>query len=56
VARTPSFVLREAEERFLVLFGAAYGEYLWEVVLDAATHLGGRAVGVDVLEGVAAHA
>jgi heterotetrameric sarcosine oxidase gamma subunit len=56
VARTPGFVLRESDDRFLVLFGAAYGEYLWEVVLDAATYLGGRAVGVDVLEGVMADA
>jgi glycine cleavage system aminomethyltransferase T len=56
VARTPGFVLRESTDRFLVLFGAAYGEYLWEVVLDAANHLGGRAVGVDVVSGVTAHA
>jgi glycine cleavage system aminomethyltransferase T len=56
VARTPGFLLRESDDRFLVLFGAAYGEYLWEVVLDAATYLGGRAVGVDVLEGVMADA
>jgi glycine cleavage system aminomethyltransferase T len=49
VARTPGFVLRETPERFLMLFGAAYGEYVWEVVTDAATHLGGRPVGVDAL-------
>jgi sarcosine oxidase gamma subunit len=36
VARTPGFVLREDADRFLVLFGAAYGEYLWDVVTDAA--------------------
>jgi heterotetrameric sarcosine oxidase gamma subunit len=56
VARTPGFVLREGEARFLLLFGAAYAAYLWDVVTDAATRLGGRPVGVDVLEGVPAHA
>lgn len=50
VARTPGFVLREADERFLVVFGAAYGAYLWEVVVDAATRLGGRAVGLEALD------
>jgi hypothetical protein len=35
VARTPGFVLREDTDRFLLLFGAAYGEYLWEVITDA---------------------
>ena len=50
VARTPGFVLREADERFLVLFGAAYGPYLWDVVMDAATRLGGCAVGPEALD------
>jgi glycine cleavage system aminomethyltransferase T len=49
VARTPGYVLREAPERYLALFGSAVGSYVWEVVADAATHLGGRAVGVDAL-------
>lgn len=49
VARTPAMVLREAEERYLVLFGAALGEYMWTVVADAATHLGGGPVGADAL-------
>ncbi len=49
VARTPGYVLREAPERYLMLFGAAYGEYVWQVVTDAARHLGGRPVGVDAL-------
>lgn len=56
VARTPSFMLVEDHDRFLVLFGAAYGLYLWEVVSDAGTHLGGRPVGVDALRGVTSHA
>ncbi len=50
VARTPGFVLREDQERFLVLFGAAYAVYLWEVVMDAATRLGGRAVALEALD------
>lgn len=49
VARTPAFVLREASERFLLLCGAAYSEYLWETVAHAARGLGGRPVGADSL-------
>jgi glycine cleavage system aminomethyltransferase T len=47
VARTAGSVHVEAPDRFLLLFGAAYGEYVWDVVSDAGTRLGGRAVGVD---------
>jgi heterotetrameric sarcosine oxidase gamma subunit len=36
IARTPGMVLREAEDRYLMLFGAALGEYMWTVVADAA--------------------
>ncbi|MBS1894811.1 MAG: hypothetical protein JST59_26215 [Actinobacteria bacterium] len=49
VARTPAFVLREAEHRFLLLCGAAYAEYVWEAVAHAARGLGGRPVGPDAL-------
>jgi heterotetrameric sarcosine oxidase gamma subunit len=49
VARTPGYVLRDADERLLVLVGWALGEYLWTVVADAAEHLGGGPVGVDAL-------
>ena len=49
VARTPGFVIREDEERYLMLVGSAYGEYLWTVVADAAGHLGGGPIGVDDL-------
>jgi glycine cleavage system aminomethyltransferase T len=56
VARTPAFVLREAEERYLVLFGAALGEYMWNVLADAAEHLGGGPIGADALTQAAAHA
>jgi len=47
VARTPGAVLREAEDRYLMLFGAALGEYMWTLVADAAARLGGGPVGVD---------
>jgi len=42
VARTPGYVLREDDDRFLMLFGWALGEYVWTVVADAASALGGK--------------
>jgi heterotetrameric sarcosine oxidase gamma subunit len=56
VARTPGAILREAEERWLMLFGAALGQYVWTVVADAAGGLGGGPVGVDALAPVEAPA
>ena len=53
VARTPGMVVREGEDRFLLLFGWALGAYLWETVADAGAHLGGAPVGVDALDEVA---
>ena len=50
VARTPGYVLREDNDRFLMLFGWALGEYMWTVVADAAQALGGGPVGVDALD------
>ena len=50
VARTPGYVLREDDDRFLMLFGWALGEYVWTVVADAAGDLGGAPVGVDALD------
>jgi glycine cleavage system aminomethyltransferase T len=47
VARTPGAILRVAEERYVMLFGAALGEYMWTVVADAAARLGGGPVGAD---------
>jgi heterotetrameric sarcosine oxidase gamma subunit len=49
VARTPGAILREGEDRWLMLFGAALGSYVWTVVADAAASLGGGPVGVDAL-------
>jgi heterotetrameric sarcosine oxidase gamma subunit len=53
IARTPGVLVREDEERYLILFGAALGHYMWTVVADAAGHLGGSPVGVDALEPIA---
>ena len=41
--------MREAADQFLVLTGAAVAQYLWEVVADAGTRLGGRPVGADAV-------
>ena len=41
----------EEPDQLLVLVGAALAEYFWTVVDDAATRLGGRPVGTDVLRG-----
>jgi glycine cleavage system aminomethyltransferase T len=49
VARTPGGILCLAEDRFLMLFGAALGQYVWTVVSDAGGHLGGGPVGADAL-------
>lgn len=56
VARTPGSILREADDRFLMLFGAALGSYVWTVVADATASLGGGPVGAAALAGVAAGA
>ena len=50
VARTGGAILCEAPDRYLMLFGAALGQYVWTVVADAAEYLGGGPVGVDALE------
>ena len=49
VARTPGAILREGEQSWLMLFGAALGRYVWTVVADAAGSLGGGPVGIDAL-------
>ena len=45
VARTPGGILCEAEDRYLMLCGSAFGQYMWTVVDDAARHLGGGPAG-----------
>ncbi len=49
IARTPGYLLREDADRFLLLFGAAFGRYMWEVVADAGGRLGGRPVGLEAI-------
>jgi glycine cleavage system aminomethyltransferase T len=49
VARTGGAILCEAPDRYLMLFGAALGQYVWTLVADAAGHLGGGPLGVDAL-------
>jgi sarcosine oxidase subunit gamma len=49
VARTPGYLLVEAHECLLVLVGWALGEYLWQVVADAASELDGGPVGAEAL-------
>jgi glycine cleavage system aminomethyltransferase T len=56
VARTPGGILCEAEDRYLMLFGSALGQYVWTVVEDAARQLGGGPVGYDALVREAARA
>jgi heterotetrameric sarcosine oxidase gamma subunit len=53
LARTPGMLVREGDDRFLFLFGAALGAYMWETVADAGTHLGAAPVGVEALEEIA---
>jgi glycine cleavage system aminomethyltransferase T len=50
IARQPGTLICEAEDRYLILFGWATAEYVWSVVADAASSLGGGPVGVDQLQ------
>lgn len=54
VARTPGYVLREGPDRYLALFGWALGHYLWTVVADAASSLGGAPAALTSLPPIAA--
>jgi glycine cleavage system aminomethyltransferase T len=49
IARQPGMIVVEAENRFLLLFGWAVAEYVWTVVEDAASWLGGSPIGVETL-------
>jgi heterotetrameric sarcosine oxidase gamma subunit len=44
IARTPGYLLRTGEQELLIMVGWALGAYLWDVVADAAEHLGGGPV------------
>jgi heterotetrameric sarcosine oxidase gamma subunit len=56
VARTPGAILRQSEQRWLMLFGAALGQYMWTVVADAAESIRGGPVAADALTAVAEEA
>jgi glycine cleavage system aminomethyltransferase T len=49
VARIPGMVLRERGERYVLMFGSAYAQYMWMQVTDAAEPLDGVIVGADAL-------
>ncbi len=51
IGRQPGILIREDEERYLILFGWATAEYMWSVVADAGAHLGGAPIGADALAG-----
>jgi len=55
IARQPGVLIREAEQRFLFLFGAAYGEYMWATLADAAASLGGGPLGLEAVDALTAH-
>jgi heterotetrameric sarcosine oxidase gamma subunit len=50
VARTPGYVLREQDNQYLVLLGAAHALSHWEIIADAGRRLGGHPVGVDATQ------
>lgn len=50
IARQPGMILVEAEDRFLLLFGWAIAEYMWQVVADAARPLGGAPAGIEAAD------
>ncbi|HEX3510252.1 MAG TPA: hypothetical protein VHT27_04045 [Solirubrobacteraceae bacterium] len=49
IARTPGYLLRERDDELLIMVGWALGEYLWQVVADAAAKLGGGPAGIAAL-------
>ena len=53
IVRQPGTLICEADDRYLILFGWATAEYVWSVVADAASSLGGGPVGVDQLRELA---
>ena len=46
-------VLRQQPDLYLHLFGAGFADYIWTAFVDAAEHLGGRAVGTVALAATA---
>jgi heterotetrameric sarcosine oxidase gamma subunit len=54
VTDVPAMLLRERDDRFLLLCGSADAEYLWLALSDAGRPLGVVHVGVEALERLAA--
>ena len=50
VARVPAMVLRGHGDRYVLMFGSAYAQYMWVQVTDAAEPLGGLIVGAAAQE------
>ena len=50
IARQPGTLIHESQDRYLILFGWATAEYVWSVVADAGSSLGGGPIGVDQLQ------
>jgi heterotetrameric sarcosine oxidase gamma subunit len=53
IARSPGLLVREGDDRFLLMIGWALGQYLWQTVADAGRHLGGAPVGLEALDEIA---
>ncbi len=53
VARTPGFVIREGDDRYLLLVGSAYADYMWTALTDAGLALGASVVGAAALASIA---
>lgn len=53
LAQVPAMLLRERDDRFLVLVGAAHAEYAWISLQDAGEPLGASCVGAEALGRVA---
>ncbi len=49
VARIPGMVIRQRGDRYVLMFGSAYAQYMWAQITDAAEPLGGYVVGADAL-------
>jgi heterotetrameric sarcosine oxidase gamma subunit len=49
VARIPAMVIRERRDRYVLLFGSAYAQYMSAQLTDAAEPLGAYVVGADAL-------
>ena len=54
VARIPASVIRKRGDRYVLMFGSAYAQYMWAQLTDAAEPLGAYVVGADAMDRVRA--